>query len=268
LAVSFFWSIIMGGYYDIDSFLAEEELIPCTTNFDFSYLAHLDPDRRGTEMMISRTTSSSTAKANVLPENTRLKLPFWEISKWIELGYCKMNLPRHYSLRARERYMADPHETDLRRRNPQFYRSAKIILDIVQSAAKKQRKRNSSSNRHWMQLEALREECHTSLRETVLSLYRGPRMAQSLNTALSSAGEDVTEELAKLDALEVQLYTRGAKAAANHALWKQYRQRRRCINTTRPNNPTTSSNSTATGTVPTYTRNDSETRLTKRQKVQ
>jgi hypothetical protein len=212
---------------------------------------------------MTTTMSSTSIKANILPENTRLKLPFWEISKWIELGYCKMNLPRHYSVRARERYMADPSDTDLRRRNPQFYRSAKAILDLVQSASKKQRKRNtSSSNRHWMQLEALRHECHTALRETVLCLYRGPRMAHSLNTALSSAGEDVTDELAKLDALEVQLYARGAKAAANHALWKQYRQRRRCnAITARP----VSNSSSAT--VSTNIQNDSENRVNKRQKV-
>ena len=31
-------------YYDIDEILAEEELLPVTNNFDFTCLAHLDPD--------------------------------------------------------------------------------------------------------------------------------------------------------------------------------------------------------------------------------
>lgn len=37
----------MNSYYDIDAILAEEELVPCTTLFDFSHLAHLDPDNYG-----------------------------------------------------------------------------------------------------------------------------------------------------------------------------------------------------------------------------
>ena len=34
----------MSSYYDLDAILAEEELVPCVTNFDFSFLARLDPD--------------------------------------------------------------------------------------------------------------------------------------------------------------------------------------------------------------------------------
>ena len=33
-----------GSYYDLDDFLAEEEVVQCQTKFDFSHLAHLDPD--------------------------------------------------------------------------------------------------------------------------------------------------------------------------------------------------------------------------------
>jgi len=86
-------------YYDIDAILAEEELIPCTALFDFSYLSHLDPD---------------VHEKHYLPENSRIKVPLWAVEKWANLGFVRLSLPRHYARKARERLEADPSEVDLR----------------------------------------------------------------------------------------------------------------------------------------------------------
>jgi GINS complex subunit 3 len=91
----------MPSYYDIDSILAQEELVPCTNLFDFWHLAHLDPD-----LMDSGTHS--------LPESSQVKLPLWAMEKWAMLGFVRMSLPRHYSRKARERLEAEPSEADLR----------------------------------------------------------------------------------------------------------------------------------------------------------
>ena len=88
-------------YYDIDAILAEEELIPCTTLFDFSYLSHLDPD-------------IVDDKQHYLVENSRIKVPLWAVEKWANLGFVRLSLPRHYARKARERLEADPSEVDLR----------------------------------------------------------------------------------------------------------------------------------------------------------
>jgi hypothetical protein len=87
-------------YYDIDAILAEEELIPCATLFDFSHLAHLDAD--------------SPSDKGFLPEGSRLKLPIWAMEKWAMLGFVRLSLPRHYGRKARERLEADPGDADLR----------------------------------------------------------------------------------------------------------------------------------------------------------
>jgi GINS complex subunit 3 len=87
-------------YYDLDAILAEEELIPCTTLFDFSHLAHLDPDAR--------------SKTSYLQENSRIKMPLWAVEKWAMLGFVRLSLPRHYGRKARERLEADPGDADLR----------------------------------------------------------------------------------------------------------------------------------------------------------
>lgn len=112
-------------YYDIDAILAEEELIPCTTLFDFSHLAHLDPDgthhhrRKQSSAAEENLDSSSKIKSAstieyFLPENSRIKIPLWAVEKWAMLGFVRLQLPRHYGRRARERYEADPGEADLR----------------------------------------------------------------------------------------------------------------------------------------------------------
>ena len=90
----------MYSYYDIDDILAEEELIPCTNLFDFSHLAHLDPDLVGGK--------------HYLPEGSQVKLPLWSMEKWAMLGFVRMSLPRHFGRKARERLEADPGQADLR----------------------------------------------------------------------------------------------------------------------------------------------------------
>ena len=89
-------------YYDIDAILAEEELVPSHTNLDFSLLAALDPDH------------SSNGGDNFLPENTRIKVPLWLAKSWAMKNYVRLQLPRHYGRKARERYDADPGDADLR----------------------------------------------------------------------------------------------------------------------------------------------------------
>ena len=86
-------------YYDIDAILAEEELVPCTTLFDFSHLQHLDPENR---------------QPDYLPEGSAVKMPLWAVEKWANLGFVRLSLPRHYSRKARERLEADPADADLR----------------------------------------------------------------------------------------------------------------------------------------------------------
>ena len=92
----------MPRYYDIDSILAEEELVPCTTLFDFSYLAHLDPD------------GAAGPQQHQLPEGTRIKLPLWAVYKWAMMGFVRLSLPRHFQRKSRERIEAEPAEVDLR----------------------------------------------------------------------------------------------------------------------------------------------------------
>ena len=99
-------------YYDIDAILAEEELVPCTTLFEFSHLADLDPD--GVHHREQQTSDDYGESSAYLPENSRIKIPLWAVEKWATLGFVRLQLPRHYGRRARERYEADPGDVNLR----------------------------------------------------------------------------------------------------------------------------------------------------------
>ena len=92
-------------YYDLDATLAEEELVPCYTNFDFSFLARLDPEFH---------PEDEDSNNGILKENCKLKMPVWAMTKWAPLGYVKMVLPRIYGRKAREKMEADPLQVDLR----------------------------------------------------------------------------------------------------------------------------------------------------------
>lgn len=153
------------GYYNLDAILAEEELVPCTTNFDFSYLSHLDPDR-------------SDDGNHYLPENTKIKMPVWSISKWADLGFCKISsLPRHYGRKARELLDADAKSVDLRKRNERFFLSGKAIITLIERSAHKTARnlRGRGHNAQLQQLENILQEA-AKLRETLLQVRTALRI--------------------------------------------------------------------------------------------
>ena len=124
----------MPSYYDIDTILAEEELLVVKPSFDFSLLAHLDPDsshqlRRsrkrprgnggddGDEAADDNNNDNNNNDGGngSLPEGTKIKMPLWAVERWALLGFIRFpSLPRHYGRKMKERLEADPTSVDLR----------------------------------------------------------------------------------------------------------------------------------------------------------
>lgn len=124
----------MPSYYDIDTILAEEELLVVKPSFDFSLLAHLDPDSahlqsrsrkrpRGVDgdatddLEKGHGDNNDTADNSngSLPEGTKIKMPLWAVERWALLGFIRFpSLPRHYGRKMKERLEADPISVDLR----------------------------------------------------------------------------------------------------------------------------------------------------------
>lgn len=204
-------------YYDIDAILAEEELLPCSTLFDFAHLAHLDPDQ-----------ALDTRK--YLPEKSRIKMPIWAVQKWAEMGFVKISMPRNYSQKARDRLQAEPHDVDLRKKNTQYFRSGLMIVKMVENSFSKiqkkmRREAGKEARQHLAALQALQTEV-TVLHRNLYQAYTGSRLQQTLDWALSSVGEDVTSYTSKLTEMERYLFVCGQKAAAQQHTWKMYGDRR------------------------------------------
>lgn len=196
-------------YYDIDAILAEEELVPCTTNFDFSHLAHLDPD---------------LYDKDYLPSGSRIKLPLWALQDaWTSKDFVQLSLPRHYQRKSRERLEAAPSEVNLRKRNERFFLSGRFIIDLIETSVRELEKRVTSSRRE--RLGQLAQEA-LNLRKTLLKTYTGERLRQTLDWSLSSVGDDVTSYTKQLTEMERRLFQCGAVAATAHLRWKVFGKRR------------------------------------------
>jgi hypothetical protein len=207
----------MPGYYDIDVIIAEEQAVPCQTLFDFSYLSHLHPDY-----------DKNLTKKNdhVLPENSKIQVPIWVVSKWAPLNFVRMSLPKSYGRTARERWQADPASLHL---PSQFFSSGRALVQTAERSCWQVAKSLAGAGRMTSQLaalDALRREAR-DLRSVLLAMYTGRRLQQTLDWALSSPGDDVSAWTGRLDCTEMKLYRTGADAAAGHAAWKRSSNSRR-----------------------------------------
>jgi hypothetical protein len=107
----------MPSYYDIDTILAEEELIQIRPSFPFSHLSHLDPEsssrkrRRVDKENVGN--SRSIVNSHVLDEGTKIKMPLWAVDRWVVLGFVRVTLPGIYGTKMYERLQADPVSVEL-----------------------------------------------------------------------------------------------------------------------------------------------------------
>ncbi len=111
----------MPSYYDIDTILAEEELLTVKPKFDFAHLSHLDPDSHRTATAGRKRRrdddggKGGSGANHHLPEGTKIKMPLWAVDRWAMLNFIRIpNLPKHYRQRMKERLEADSVNMNLR----------------------------------------------------------------------------------------------------------------------------------------------------------
>jgi len=231
-------------YYDIDSILAEEELIPVTTLLDFHYLSHLDPDCDHRQPMnvtptdrIRKITPDEERQDQLskegLPEGTRFKMPLWSIQKWSELSFVRLGLPRHFCRRARERLEADPGAVDLRRKSERFYMSGMFLVDLIKRCVNVSTKSRATSRRNTRSAEIIQiDQESEDLKRTLLLTYTGVRLRRTFDWTLSNIEDDVSSYTERLTEMERQLFRKAAAASHADAMWKLYGSRRIHVSTT------------------------------------
>jgi len=231
----------MTSYYDIDAILSEEELVPCTTLFDFAHLAHLDPDyshfhhtqKRRIQDGDDQSSRKSSSSALVLPEGHRIKMPLWSVEKWATLGFVRIGLPRHYGRKARERLVADPALADLRVRSERFFMAGLKLVDLIERCSKVtttaiNNSRNGNRSRRSAHAAAMAEvqKEAVDLRQILVVTYTGERLRRTLDWTLNSIEDDVSGYTCRLTEIEKQLFCLGAAAARAYHEWKNFGSRR------------------------------------------
>ncbi|KAG7362859.1 Gins complex like protein [Nitzschia inconspicua] len=237
----------MTSYYDIDAILAEEELIPCQTNFEFNLLASLDPDgvhhhhhHHHRKQQSERNGKKYEDDSDYLPENSRIKIPLWVAKRWAMTNFVRLQVPRHYGRKARERYDADPGDADLRKRNERFFLAGRMLVDLIERSSTQVAKEISSMRRnarrqaHAQYLKQVSEEAR-DLRRTLVKTYAGERLRKVFDWSMSSGAgdDDVSQYLSKLTFMEQRLYYAGASAAMALEEWKLFGNRRLLMGPTR-----------------------------------
>jgi hypothetical protein len=241
----------MPSYYDIDEILAEDELIPCATNFDFALLGFLDPEyanftyqeqrrKRNRNNSVASATPTTTPSSVALPSGHRIKMPLWSVDLWSKLSYARIGLPKQYGGKMRERLIADPSHIDMRTiirsgsGGERFLLTGTRLVDLVnacnrrvQSETRKLTSRGRVSSREYKrrQEEArIVSEVHDEaqfLRAVLLQLYTGERLRRTLDWSLNSGmDDDVSHYTNRLTDTERKVFAAGAGAARALQDWK------------------------------------------------
>jgi hypothetical protein len=184
-------------YYNVDSIRAEDWLIPCTTQFDFTYLSHLDPnlspgdkENNGKTLGVQQASLST----DYLPDKSRIQLPLWALRPWSTAGYVRLHLPnRLYGPKTRDKLLASSASEgnaepggaassimDLAGRyNDRYYLTGKYLADLIEESfrnfdvAMKQQpgaaKSRMKQNQDYQAMEKLRSESR-ALRQVLLAV--------------------------------------------------------------------------------------------------
>ncbi|KAL3790300.1 hypothetical protein HJC23_002926 [Cyclotella cryptica] len=220
----------MPSYYDIDTILAEEELIQIRPSFPFSHLSHLDPEHRSRKRRrvdkenvgnANRGSSVVGTAPHVLEEGAKIKMPMWAVDRWVVLGFVTVTLPGVYGRKMKERLQADPVSVDLGTNNTHYFLSGLLLASLLQRAsqiAKRHRSRSASSPA--LQLSALAQ----SLRYSLLNAMMGDRLRRNFDwtlSALDAMEDDASGHVGRLSVLEKLMFEKGVESSGAVVRWRE-----------------------------------------------
>lgn len=217
----------MPSYYDIDTILAEEELIQIRPSFPFSHLSHLDPEsssrkrRRVDKENVGNTTRHSY-ESTALEEGTKIKLPLWAVDRWAVLGFVKVTLPGIYGSKMKERLLADPVSVDLGSKNTHYFLTGLLLTSLLHRAAHVAKRHRSS--RSAASPAAQLANLAQSTRLALLTSMMGERLRRNFDwtlSALDNMEDDASGHLGRLSVLERRMFERGVESSGAVDRWRE-----------------------------------------------
>lgn len=91
----------MNRYLDIDLILSEEERLPCLFLYDGANMGHLD-------------SSMQQNSDNLLPEQSRVEIPFWLGQELKARSFVRIEVPKFYGIKMRDEMRAGAAAINLR----------------------------------------------------------------------------------------------------------------------------------------------------------
>ena len=118
-----------GSYYDINSILMEEEIIPVSWSLDQKELGYLA--KKGGDPLVSTSRFFSLQRFYPfkLKRNTPVKLPLWAVQQLSDTPDFQCLMPDKYSTSLREHNLADPTNVSLNE-SPFYYQVGKQVASL------------------------------------------------------------------------------------------------------------------------------------------
>jgi hypothetical protein len=230
----------MPRYYDIDTILAEDEILTVKPKFSFAHLSHLDPDYSSRKR--PRTTTDddglsskpSSHHHHHLPEGTKIRMPLWVVDRWAHLNFVRIPvLPKHYRQRTKERLEADAINMNLSSSTDHYYLSGMLLVNLLLRTVHVYKANNPPSSRGGMNGNDTMEQQSMnrlaydarSLQSSLLSSMMGPRLCRNFDwtlSALDAMEDDVSGWVSRLSYLERRMFHAGLRASGAVKSWREY----------------------------------------------
>lgn len=231
----------MPRYYDIDTILAEDEILTVKPKFSFAHLSHLDPDYSSRKR--PRTTTDddglsskppSSHHQHHLPEGTKIRMPLWVVDRWAHLNFVRIPvLPKHYRQRTKERLEADAIHMNLSSSTDHYYLSGMLLVNLLLRTVHVYKANNPPSSRGGMNGNDTMEQQSMnrlaydarSLQSSLLSSMMGPRLCRNFDwtlSALDAMEDDVSGWVSRLSYLERRMFHAGLRASGAVKSWREY----------------------------------------------
>jgi hypothetical protein len=234
----------MPRYYDIDTILAEDEILTVKPKFSFAHLSHLDPDyssrkrpRGNDDGLPSKPPSSNHHHHHHLPEGTKIRMPLWVVDRWAHLNFVRIPvLPKHYRQRTKERLEADAIQMNLSSSTDHYYLSGMLLVNLLLRTVHVYKANNPPSstvrrggvnNNDTIEQQSMNRLAYDarSLQSSLLSSMMGPRLCRNFDwtlSALDAMEDDVSGWVRRLSYLERRMFHAGLRASGAVKSWREY----------------------------------------------
>mmetsp|Transcript_5182 Transcript_5182/g.10542 ORF Transcript_5182/g.10542 Transcript_5182/m.10542 type:complete len:345 (-) Transcript_5182:2002-3036(-) len=166
---------------------------------------------------------SGTLKRDaVLPQGSRVELPFWLAETLGARDFVTIELPRCFGVRVRHELQADATNVNLFQKNPYFFQLGKNLCRLVVDDTLPSTLSTAFAVRAWKSVDRAFNICSSSMKREAAVISRRPGSENRPGGEIPSASEATlaSSVTRKLDNLERRIFNSALESAISYARWK------------------------------------------------